>query len=73
MASTMGSSVGDWNVQFAYLRKEVEGASLKSAWKKITDKDDIENAAKIFCNEIEITAWNNERLTDANTVYNALA
>lgn len=73
MADIMGSSFGDCNVQFAFLRKEVEGASLKSEWKKITDKDDIENAAKIFCNKIEITAWNNERLEDANTVYNALA
>ena len=72
MASTMGSAVSDWNVQFAYLRSELE-TSFKSAWEKIKDKDDIENAAKVFCAEVEITAWNNQRLEKANTVYNALA
>lgn len=72
MALTMGSAVDDCNVQFAYLRSELE-TSCKSAWKKITDNDNIENAAKVFCAEIEITGWNNQRLEKANIVYNALA
>lgn len=72
MANNMGSTVSDCNVQFAYLRNEVE-TSLKSAWKKITDKDDVENAAKVFCTEIEITAWNSKRLDKANVVNGALA
>lgn len=77
MAGTMGSSVSDWNVQFAYLRKEVE-TSYKSSWTKITGKDDIENAAKVFCKEIEVANWaenldDNDRMKYANTVYGALA
>ncbi len=72
MANNMGSTVSDSNVQFAYLRNEVE-TSLKAAWKKITDEDDVENAAKVFCAEIEITAWNSNRLEKANIVNGALA
>lgn len=73
MASNMKSSVSDCNVQFAYLRSELESSYYKPAWKEITDKDDIENAAKVFCSKIEVVGWENKRLTDANTVYNALA
>lgn len=72
MKDTMVSAVSDCNVQFAYLRSELE-TSCKSAWKKITDSDNVENAAKVFCAEVEITAWNNQRLEKANIVYNALA
>ena len=37
------------------------------------DKDDVENAARVFCGEFEVTAWSDQRLDKANTVYNALA
>ena len=77
MANTMGSAVSDYNVQFAFLRKEME-TSYSSAWKEITDKDDVENAAKVFCKRIERATWEenqdkNERLNNADKVYNALA
>ncbi|MCM1191231.1 MAG: phage tail tip lysozyme [Butyrivibrio sp.] len=72
MANTMGSSVSDYNVQFAHFRSEME-SSYKTAWKKITDKDDIKNAAEVFCKEIEGTKWNSIRKDHADVVYNALA
>lgn len=72
MTDTMGSTVSNCNVQFAYLRSELE-TSCKSAWNKIKDKDDVENAARVFCGEFEVTAWSDQRLDKANTVYNALA
>lgn len=72
MAGTMGSSVSDWNVQFAYLRKEME-TSYKDSWKKITNKDDVINATKVFCEEIEGPDCSDERLNNADKIYNALA
>lgn len=71
MANIMGRSVGDSNVQFAYLRKELE-TSCNSAFRKITGADNVENAARVFCSEVEITAWNDQRLDKANTIYSAL-
>ncbi len=72
MANTMGSTVSNCNVQFAYLKNELE-TTYKAALKKIKDKDSIENAAKVFCSDVEVTSWNSERLEYANTIYNALA
>ena len=73
MAQTMGSNVSDCNVQFAYLRSELESSSYKTAWNKITGTDDIETAAKAFCSGVEGIGWESIRLQYANKVYNALA
>lgn len=72
MASTMESTVSDCNVQFAYLRSELD-TTYKSALNKIKNNDNIENAATVFCAEVEITVWNDDRLEKANIVYGALA
>ena len=72
MANTMGSTTADYNVQFAYLRKELE-TDYADSLKKIKNSDSIEYVAKEFCDIVERTAWNKERLKYANTVYDALA
>lgn len=72
MANTMGSTTADYNVQFAYLRKELE-TDYANSLKKIKNSDSIEYVAKEFCDIVERTEWVEDRLTDANTVYDALA
>lgn len=49
-----------------------ESYEIKTYTSSKKDKDDVGNAARVFCGEFEVTAWSNQRLDKANTVYNAL-
>lgn len=78
MAGKMNSKVSDCNVQFAFLRSELESEYYNPLWKKVTSATDVETAAKAFCIGIEGASWEenltkNKRMEYANTVYDALA
>lgn len=73
MAITMGSTVSDRNVQFAYMRKELS-TNCSQAWAQIKNSNDIANITKIFREKIEGcgSESDSDRLLKANTVFNTL-
>ena len=73
MANTMGSSLSDLNVQFAYMKLEMERDNAEP-WNRIKASKSIDDVTRIFLKDIERPSDDDldPRLTNANIVYNAL-
>ena len=73
MASSMGSSVSDINVQFAYMKSEVK-ETYKESWGIIKSSNDKDYVTEVFYNDIEKTTAQDldARKANAEVAYNAL-
>lgn len=75
MAYSMGSSVSDLNVQFAYMKAEMEGY-YADYWNSIKASKSIDDVTRIFWEKIESPVLIEEdydaRIANANAAYNAL-
>jgi peptidoglycan hydrolase-like protein with peptidoglycan-binding domain len=69
-ANVMGLSVSDINAQFAYFRKEMNGA-YSTPWNNIKSYNSVNSVSDEFLNKIEVAGGGtNARRGYSNTIYN---